>query len=82
MKTYKAIDPILYEGRRYEPESTIDLSDEDAKQLLELGAIAEDGQVETTAPAEAAPAEAAPAEAAPAEPAPTKPVAAPKKGKK
>lgn len=48
MKTYKCVEPIRYENKDYSPESSIELSDTDAKQLLEIGAIAEGEKVEKT----------------------------------
>ncbi len=39
MPSYKCVDPILYKDKLHAPESSIELSEGDAAQLLELGSI-------------------------------------------
>ncbi len=38
-RDYIAIEPILYNDKRYEPDSPITMEEDTAKQLLELGHI-------------------------------------------
>lgn len=62
MPIFKTIEPVLYDGQHYLPESEIELSDKDAKPLLKLGAI-EKASVKKPAPAAKEPAvKAAPVE--------------------
>lgn len=50
MKIFKVIEPVLHDGNFYAVDSEIELSDKEAKPLLDIGAIAGGAALKVTAP--------------------------------